>query len=185
MNKRVWQTLYRNWSSRNSLWLIGIAIAGFLAYYWDSKAPREGKEPRDPQLLETASTMIPAGYVLVPIEVANYESLDSILGKHGVVDLYVGEDGTKTRQRKVAERIKILRAPLNPSHFAVLAPENESARIVSHQGPFTVVVQNPNRPSGTRFVNSPDESALSGRTKAKAGPHRSRIIVEVVNGNEN
>ncbi len=182
MNARYLRTLFGEWTPRSSLWLVGIAIAGFLAFYWDSRAPRPATEVRDPEVIANTSTMIPAGFVLVPIEVANYESLDSILGKHGVVDLYVGADGPKSRQRKVAERIKILRAPLNPSHFAVLAPESESARIVSHQGPFTVVFQHPNR-SGTRFVN-PSEIDESGGDSRKRGARRSRIFVEVSDGNE-
>jgi hypothetical protein len=60
----------------------------------------------------------------------------------------------------VARRLKILRAPLNPSHFAVLAPENQAPEIVRHEGPFFAVIQNP-KESGTRIV--------------KEKPRRSRI----------
>ena len=38
-----------------------------------------------------ADTYIPKGHTLVPIEIANYKSLDSIIGKFGVVDLRFGK----------------------------------------------------------------------------------------------
>jgi hypothetical protein len=97
------------------------------------------------------STLIPAGYVLVPIEVQNPEALDSILGNNGVVDLFIGPRDGGTGARKIAEKIKILRAPLNPNHFAVLAPEDEAPALVRETGPYSVVVQNP-KESGTAFV---------------------------------
>jgi hypothetical protein len=98
--------------------------------------------------------------------------LDSILGQHGVVDLFRPSDTPNGRPIKVAERVKILRAPLNPSHFAVLAPESESAALVAYPGAFTVVVQNP-KERGTRFVNT----SRGGRFR-----RTSRITVEVGNG---
>src|SRR4051812_7351936 len=111
-------------SQKSWMWVAAIAVSGFMAFYFDSMATktREAHTAEDP---ETASTLIPAGFVLVPIEVANYESLDSILGNFGVVDLYIPSDDPKKRALKIAERLKILRAPLNPSHFAVLARESE------------------------------------------------------------
>jgi hypothetical protein len=72
---------------------------------------------------ETAAqvdTRIPKGFVLVPIEVRNYEALDSILGPFGIVDLYQGEARDGSDQRLIARDVRILRAPKNPSHFAVL-----------------------------------------------------------------
>lgn len=100
---------------------------------------------------ETADTYIPSGFVLVPIEIQNIEGLDSILGQFGVVDLFLpGHEGL-SRGRLVARRLKILRAPLNPSQFAVLAPEGQAPDIVRHEGPFIVVIQNP-KESGTRIV---------------------------------
>lgn len=126
------------------LWVGVLVLTSSLAYYWDSKETKNNI-PVDPDAQANASTYIPVGYVLVPIEVANYEALDSILGSFGVVDLFIPSDNGKQRARKVAERIKILRAPLNPSQFAVLAKEADSAKLVMYQGPFTVIVQNPNR----------------------------------------
>ena len=75
--------------SKPTLWVAAVLIAGFLAFYLDSTKASAVTDVHQPEAPEAASTFIPKGFVLVPIEVANYESLDSILGKHGVVDLYV------------------------------------------------------------------------------------------------
>lgn len=98
---------------------------------------------------DNVDTLIPAGFVIIPIEVQNYESLDSLLGKYGVGDLFKG-DGKNGRL--VARNIRILRAPKNPSHFAVLAPETEASSILSSQGNFYVALKSPHQ-AGTQIVN--------------------------------
>lgn len=103
----------------------------------------------EPVANDNVDTLIPAGFVIIPIDVQNYESLDSLLGKYGVGDLFKG-DGKNGRL--VARNIRILRAPKNPSHFAVLAPEGEAASILSTQGNFYVALKGPHQ-SGTQIVN--------------------------------
>lgn len=99
---------------------------------------------------EEIATFIPKGQSLVPLEIANYQTLDSIFGPFGVVDLYV-QDATATNfSRLVAKNIKLVRAPKNPSHFAALVPEKEIHRLMRYGGPFFAVVQNPNT-TGTHF----------------------------------
>lgn len=96
-------------------------------------------------------THIPKGFVLIPIEVQNYEALDSILGRFGIVDLYQNEQMAGSNQRLVARNIRILRAPQNPSHFAVLVPESQAHEVLRHGGEFTVIVKRPTE-HGTEFV---------------------------------
>jgi len=91
-------------------------------------------------------TFIPAGYVLVPIEIQNSEALDSVLGQHGVVDLYSASQDGSQKNRLVARALKILRAPLNPNQFAVLAREDKAPEIARNFEAFFVVIQNPNSP---------------------------------------
>jgi hypothetical protein len=181
----------QEWLRRpNLIWLLPVAIAAFIALYLDQSHPTRPDEA-EKEAPASADTYIPAGFVLVPVEVANYESLDSILGQFGIVDLYLQPASPGRRSVKIAEKIKLLRAPLNPNHFAVLAREEDSARLVSYAGPFTVVVLNPSR-DGTEIEKSDEKS---GRAKEKrtrsAGrilglehdenksPRRSRIEVEV------
>ncbi|OFZ13987.1 MAG: hypothetical protein A2Z20_10160 [Bdellovibrionales bacterium RBG_16_40_8] len=90
---------------------------------------------------EAIDTFIPRGFVLVPIEVQNLASLDSIVGQFGVVDLYA-EDKTLP----VGRGLKLVRSPRDPSQFAVMVSESDSRTIVKHgQKPFHVTVQNPNQ----------------------------------------
>jgi hypothetical protein len=99
-------------------------------------------------------TYIPKGFVLVPIEVQNYEALDSILGHFGVVDLFQAGQTGHPEQRLVARNVRILRAPQNPSHFAVLVQEGEVAHVLKFGGQFTVIVKRPEK-VGTEFVKDP------------------------------
>jgi hypothetical protein len=149
-----------NYGSPSLRWIAPILIAGFLAWHWDHTSTPSGEDALKRSDIEAADTFIPAGFVLVPIEVANYEALDSILGKFGVVDLFIPTSESGQRPQKIAERLKILRAPLNPSRFAVLVPEAESSQIVTHSGPFAVSIQNPNS-VGTNFVRPANGSHLS------------------------
>ena len=90
---------------------------------------------------ESVDTFIPSGFVLVPIEVQNLASLDSIVGQFGVVDLYTEND-----KNPLASGLKLIRSPRDPSQFAVMVPEASSKEIVRYSNkPFMVIVQNPNQ----------------------------------------
>ncbi len=87
-----------------------------------------------------ADTLIPKGFVLVPIELANLNAVSSLINQFGVIDLYGGDSETNSVQ--IASRIKILRAPLNPNQYAVLVTEDLSKQIMRFKGPYWAVVQN-------------------------------------------
>lgn len=168
-----WKVRAQN--SRWTPWLITIAGAALMAFVWDLRTPGRsaGHELPTETPPESVATMIPAGYVLVPIEVSNYESLDSILGQYGVVDLYKSSDRPGGAPTKVAEHIRILRAPNNPNHFAVLATESESPSLVRYNGAFQVVVQNP-KSSGTKVVSS---DVTPAQVLKKRAPQRVHVEV--------
>jgi len=96
------------------------------------------------------STLIPAGFVLIPVELKNVKSVDSILGPFGRVDLYV--QNPREGSRLIARNVKLLRAPKNPSLFAVLAPQEESIKIMTaeEQGLYAVIKNKAQ--DGTEFV---------------------------------
>lgn len=88
-------------------------------------------------------TMIPAGHLLIPIQLSNAESLASLSGQFSLVDLYAMADKEANRKSfKVASAVKLLRAPLNPQQFAVLIKEEESSKLVSLEGPFFAAIKN-------------------------------------------
>lgn len=97
-----------------------------------------------------ADTLIPQGYVLVPIELANADSVSALMDQYGVVDLYSGSVSTKGN-KKIASKVKIMRAPLNPNQYAVLVPDELSNMIMSTPGPFWAVVQNHETKQGKIF----------------------------------
>jgi hypothetical protein len=102
-----------------------------------------------PPAAATASleTHIPKGFVLVPIEIENYESLDSVFGQFGIVDLF-------QKAGVIARNVRLLRAPNNPGRFAVLVPEREAERLLRQGSVFSVTVKR-NQAAGTEFVNEP------------------------------
>lgn len=102
------------------------------------------------QRVTSADTHIPRGFVLVPIEIMNQEALDSLLGAYGYVDLYQSSN-EGAPQSLVAKNVRILRAPQNPSQFAVLVRESETSHLLAHGGRFTVTLKRPENAT-TNFV---------------------------------
>jgi len=98
------------------------------------------------------STYIPKGQVLVPIQPKNFESVDSILGPFGYADLLVREG--KSHSRLLVKDIRILRAPKNPSLFAVLVPQDHSSGLLEANEKGLYVVVKPKASGGTVFVKS-------------------------------
>jgi len=156
-----WIQLY--WSPRSDQMKVFICAMGFLFlslifYFLERKdAPsvtKEGSLTPPSENIESADTYIPKNHVLIPIEIANHESLAALLGAYGVVDLFaVHESGSSfSPGKKVASRVKMIRAPLNPQKFAVLTHETQAHQIVNHSGPFFVVIQNPEVSAEAEFT---------------------------------
>lgn len=100
----------------------------------------EKKAVSQPQPESSADTFIPKGYVLVPIELANASALEALIDRFGLIDLYSEDEGRN--KILLAAQIKILRAPLNPQQFAVLATEEKAKFIMQQKGSFWAVIQN-------------------------------------------
>lgn len=97
----------------------------------------------------SADTFIPAGKVLVPLEIANAESLEGLIGEvGGIVDLFTTTPYDGKKNQKVGTRLKIMKAPLNPRQFAVLVDEETSQDLLQYPGPFLAVIQNPRQTAG-------------------------------------
>ena len=123
------------------------ALALFLSH-----RPDESSDEVVDKVQASPDTFIPNGYVLIPITVSNFESLNALVSQYAIVNLYAVNhpgsfaDGALPLNRKVktvAERIKLIRSPLNPDKFAVLAPEVKAEALIRHSGEFFVTVQNP------------------------------------------
>lgn len=125
-------------SNQNKLLAISFLVFICFSLIYSVMKPKEVKTSPDKIY---ADTYIPKGYVLVPIELANFESVSALIDQFGVIDLYAGAP-QMAGSSKIASRVKILRAPLNPNLFAVLVPESSSSNIMKRTGPFWAVVQN-------------------------------------------
>jgi hypothetical protein len=90
---------------------------------------------------DTWDTYIPAGHVLIPIDVENFESLNEMIDRFGIVDLYQNKKGLGVVM--LASQVKLLRSPLNQQQMGVLVPDQFAAKIVQAEGPFKVIVKNP------------------------------------------
>ncbi|MBX2987571.1 MAG: hypothetical protein KF802_06715 [Bdellovibrionaceae bacterium] len=118
------------------LWLIFIAIGATAAAL--SLTMRQAESPAE--AITSLETFIPRDHLLIPVEIANADKLEGILGANGIVDLYVvpAEGGPA---RLVGRRLRLLRAPLNPQAFAVLLKESEADRFLSNPGPYIASVR--------------------------------------------
>lgn len=121
---------------------IFLGIVACLLHF--SKAPvSTDLQPLPAPSAKSADTYIPAGYVLIPIDILNAAGLNNLIGDvGGTIDLYSATANGR-RGRLIGQKIKLLKAPLNPDLFAVLVPENESTRILENDGGFIAVIHNP------------------------------------------
>lgn len=129
---------------------LGIAV---LALKLFSSEKTETTNDRSEERFDV-DTLIPAGHLLIPLELSNAESLASLSGQFSIVDLYVSGDKGK-KGYKIASAVKLLRAPLNPQQFAVLVREEESTKIVTQDGPFFAALKNPKEVARTKAAKNP------------------------------
>ncbi len=134
---------------------LSVALVFVLFFQFLNKSGSDTPPPADANNPQNIDILIPEGHTLIPIEVTNYETLDSLLGPYGVVDLFTNGPGLETANKKIASMVKILRAPKNPSHFAILVPSHLAQNILKYSGPFTASVRNPNSQKGIKFETAP------------------------------
>lgn len=130
---------------KNNYLVIAFILLGIISFLVTKSTKEPEQKEKFVQEPKSVDTFIPRGFVLVPIEITNAESLNSLVGDMGgVVDLYLASgEKQKGGGLKVGSKLKLVRAPLNPQQYAVLVPDNESSRLLSFPGPFVAVIQNP------------------------------------------
>ncbi len=132
---------------------------------------------------------IPDDRVLVPIEPANLEALDSILDQFATVDLYSPQfDGQ--RGSKIIAGVPLLRAPRNPRQFAVMVSEDQldNRTMGFLSGPVIVAIRSSNRKAvrteSRTLSKRPHPSALAGgrytSTQSRSNNARKNNKIEVL-----
>ena len=140
--EKIWQ----NEKLKFSVLFLGLGILS----YWVSREPAQRpKEDLEPTV--QIDSLIPAGFVLLPLELVNRDALSSIVGSTAVIDLFSVNSQTLNPAKKIASRVKIIRSPRNPDQFALLIPEQETHSIFRQAGPYFAVIQN-RATRGTRIV---------------------------------
>ncbi|XGC80344.1 hypothetical protein ACES2L_13510 [Bdellovibrio bacteriovorus] len=141
MHEKIVQLVKKN------LLIIAFVVMGGVSWITSANQSRDLEvEPtyQNQSTPRSVDTYIPKGLALITIEIANAEGLSSLIGDQGgVVDLYLATTDKQKGGLKVAEKVKLMRAPLNPELFAVLIKASEGPKLLSYQGPFIAVVQNP------------------------------------------
>lgn len=153
---KLWKERFAHWMASkdektkrehtNAILIALVVIACAVTSF--SGREEEAQEGEPQKQLPTMDTFIPAGHSLVPIEIQNRDSLDSVFGSHGIVDLYTSNQ--KGQPVRVAERIKLLRSPKNPDVFAVLAKDEVAPQIAGHIGPLFVTINSRKTPPPPR-----------------------------------
>ncbi|MBE8221477.1 MAG: hypothetical protein HAW60_01980 [Bdellovibrionales bacterium] len=110
------------------------------------------------------NTFIPEGFVLIPIQLLNAESLNGLIGKWGWVSLY--SSLIEKNKKPIVSSIRIIRSPKNNNQFAVLSPENKSSLILEHTAPLVAVIQ------GAKIKNK------STRFNTKKIIKKNKILIE-------
>ena len=159
--------------------ILTMALMIFIGVYFVVEHLRPEQTPASKAEPVYADTIIPRGHVLVPIEIANIQTVAGLIDQVGVIDLYAGSNNQQN-SFQIATRIKVLRAPLNPNQYAVLVTEAMSKEIMKYKGPFWAVVQNrqaaPMPPALTKTPAPPPTSAAREKSKP------ARIEIEYYKG---
>jgi|GEM_PF-3277624 len=95
---------------------------------------------------------IPDGYAMAPVELTNYETLDSVSGQFSVVDLYAESDDPEKPPELVAKRVSLFRPPIKGESSYALVPEDQFIALVRRGGRFRAVLRNPKSKSGMKIV---------------------------------
>ncbi len=126
---------FRVWTFSSFAALICILILNL-----QSKSETDSRQPAASSRVDVLS-LVPDGYVLVPIEPINLDSIDAIFGSRGWADLFVERANidsdfrasSRPTRRRIAVGVALVRAPRNPARIAALVKETDT-RLISELG---------------------------------------------------
>ncbi|MEK6554691.1 MAG: hypothetical protein AABZ31_05595 [Bdellovibrionota bacterium] len=135
-------------NTKLALVFVFIATVLALAFDFGSKESPGGRQ------LETSSqadidTFIPSGFSLVPIEVINSNGLDSILGRFGMVDLFL-----ENQKIAIMKNVRLIRGIRADGTWAVLVPTQFVQDLLGAGGRFLVSIRSRNN-QNSEMVKKP------------------------------
>ncbi|MFN3698162.1 MAG: hypothetical protein ACK4VO_12055 [Pseudobdellovibrio sp.] len=111
-------------------------------------------------ITDSLDTFIPRGHVLVPIELENIETINGLIENFGVIDIYLGNKLTND-SKKILNKVKIIRAPLNPNKFAILLNDDAAKYFMKYDGQFVGAVQNKTEASFNPIVEQEKKKKIN------------------------
>lgn len=104
-------------------------------------------------------SMVPKGFVLIPIEINNGKDIMSIMGQYGVIDLYAYSKYTGLPEKQAASVLKVFPPKEEEGHFVALVPEKEAVNLFEYSDSFYAVVQNPKK-NGSKIYKKKKNKSL-------------------------
>lgn len=105
------------------------------------------------KVIGSVDTLIPKGFVLLPIHIVNGQDIINLVGHHAVVDLYAFSDSSKLPKKQAASAVRVLPPKTEEARWTVLIPENKASYFFGYSNPFYAVIQNPNKNNPQIFKN--------------------------------
>lgn len=111
---------------------------------------------------KTASldSLVPKGFVLMPIEIRNSQDIQSIIGSYGVVDLYAYSAHTGLPEVLAASALKVLPPSTEEGSFTALVPEKSARHLFDYTESFYAVIQNPQKTGSKIYKKEKNKSLI-------------------------
>lgn len=131
-------------------------------------------------------TLVPDGFVLVPLEPLNLEAIDSVFGSRGWADLFAERTGAdvefrqsgRPSSKRIASGVALIRAPRNPGRLAAIVAEND-IQLISDLGQPVHIALRKTAPK-KQTVGLTSNSMISSPKASRKTPRLKPPIVELV-----
>lgn len=131
-------------------------------------------------------TLVPDGFVLVPLEPLNLDAIDSVFGSRGWADLFAERAGAdfefrqsgRPSRKRIASGVALIRAPRNPGRIAAIVAESD-IQLISDLGQPVHIVLRKTAPK-KQTVGLTSNSWISNPKVSRKAPRRRAPIVELV-----
>ena len=139
------------------LWHFVILILLILFSIADKFVPFFSK-PKPKEL--SLDSLVPNGFVLMPIEISNGQDIKNIIGSYGVLDLYAYSKTTGLPETLVASALKVLPPSTEEGVFTALIPEKSAIYLFDYTEGFYAVVQNPQKTGSQVYKKQKSKSLI-------------------------
>jgi hypothetical protein len=144
------QNRIRSIDKNTRLALVFVLIATVFALMMksdNSASPQDSAQVASSE--QELDTFIPSGFSLVPIEVINSNGLDSILGRYGMVDLFL-----ENQKTAIMKNVRLIRGIRHDGTWAVLVPSQFVQDLLGAGGRFLVSIRSRNNQNSQMIQKS-------------------------------